>query len=355
MSGSVSPASTNVRHDAARLHPLRRTESDRDLAYLIRTLLRFSGNENAGSARRLHRRAASREKPGSAQSAPTVPAAGLERLHTSSRRIRAASGDVHAAAIVARSTRGTGRKPYPRCLVSGSSDRTVQLWDWPPPVQSAPRRLVTPTSSSRWGSVLAEPSSHAAGISPCGCGTCHSLSSCCPGSADLRAGPAGSSYLTETTQICFQAPRPPLPVRLLVNRCCSRRSSGDAHGPCLRLPLHCHEPEIADTEEVSGSIQYRPPARHLVSGTFAGLRTPCYQGATNWQSVAQDWSHDQLTAPRIDTSPRRSQAAGAAREHEQRSRLTLRTRTGTSMPQEAPCSNHLPSPWPPAESPSRIN
>ena len=41
MSGSVSLAPTNVRHDADRLHPLRRTESDRDLAYLIRTLLRF--------------------------------------------------------------------------------------------------------------------------------------------------------------------------------------------------------------------------------------------------------------------------------------------------------------------------
>ena len=42
MSGSVSLASTKVRHDANRLRPLRRTESDRDLAYLIRTLLRFS-------------------------------------------------------------------------------------------------------------------------------------------------------------------------------------------------------------------------------------------------------------------------------------------------------------------------
>jgi hypothetical protein len=41
----VSLAPTNVRHDADRLHPLRRTESDRDLAYLIRTLLRFSAQQ----------------------------------------------------------------------------------------------------------------------------------------------------------------------------------------------------------------------------------------------------------------------------------------------------------------------
>jgi catechol 2,3-dioxygenase-like lactoylglutathione lyase family enzyme len=41
MSDSVlSP--NNVRHDAAHPRPLRRTESDRDLAYLIRTLLRLS-------------------------------------------------------------------------------------------------------------------------------------------------------------------------------------------------------------------------------------------------------------------------------------------------------------------------
>ena len=44
------------------------------LHVLIRTLLRFLRNEGAGSARR-HHRYASRVKPGSAQSAPTVPAA----------------------------------------------------------------------------------------------------------------------------------------------------------------------------------------------------------------------------------------------------------------------------------------
>jgi hypothetical protein len=174
MSGSVSLPPTSVRHDADRLHPLRRTESDRDLAYLIRTLLRFSAQRECGLSSPTSSATASREKPGSAQSAPTVPAAGCcRRIGCTPRRgrIRAASWRCPAAAIVARSTRGTGRKPYPRCLASGSSDRTVQLWDWPPPVQSAPRRLVTPTSSSRWDSAPAEPSSHAAGISPCGCGT----------------------------------------------------------------------------------------------------------------------------------------------------------------------------------------
>ena len=79
-----SLAPTNVRHDADRLHPLRRTESNRDLAYLIRTLLRFSAQEERELGSPTHLATASREKPGSAQSAPTVPAAGLpssDRLH----------------------------------------------------------------------------------------------------------------------------------------------------------------------------------------------------------------------------------------------------------------------------------
>jgi hypothetical protein len=64
------------------------------------------------------------------------------RIGCTPRRIRAASCRV-SVVILARSTRETGRKPYPRCLAGGSSDRTVLLWDWPPTVQSAPRRLVT--------------------------------------------------------------------------------------------------------------------------------------------------------------------------------------------------------------------
>ena len=79
MSGSVSLAPTNVRHDADRLHPLRRTQSDRDLAHLIRTLLRFSAQRERGLSTPTSSAAASREKPGSAQSAPTVPAAGCRR------------------------------------------------------------------------------------------------------------------------------------------------------------------------------------------------------------------------------------------------------------------------------------
>jgi hypothetical protein len=145
MSGCVSLAPTNIRHDADRLHPHRHTESNRDLAYLIRTLLRFSAQWERGLSSPTSSAAASREMPGSAQSAPTVPAvvARSDRLHTSSRRIRAASWRCLAAAIVAGSTRGTGRKPYPRCPAGGSSDPTVQLWDWPPPAQIGPRRLVT--------------------------------------------------------------------------------------------------------------------------------------------------------------------------------------------------------------------
>jgi hypothetical protein len=56
MNGSVYVAPTSVRHDADRLHPLRRTESDRDLAYLIRTLLRFSAQRECGLSSPTHRR-----------------------------------------------------------------------------------------------------------------------------------------------------------------------------------------------------------------------------------------------------------------------------------------------------------
>ena len=50
MSGSVLSHQQTF-DDADRLHPLRRTESDRDLAYLIRTLLRFSAQRERGATR----------------------------------------------------------------------------------------------------------------------------------------------------------------------------------------------------------------------------------------------------------------------------------------------------------------
>jgi hypothetical protein len=68
-------------------------------------------------------------------------------------------------------------------------------------------------------------SSQAVGISPCCFGTWHSLSSCCPGSADLRAGAAGRSHLPGDADLLPDF-SPALPVRLLVNRCGSRRASG---------------------------------------------------------------------------------------------------------------------------------
>ncbi len=213
MSGSVSLAPTNDRHDADRLHPLRRTESGRDPTCLIRTLLRFAAQPEhwaqladfIGDSQSREARICSVRSDRSSSGLPSS-----DRLHTSSRRIRAASYRCpKAAAIVARSTRGTGRKQYPRCLASASSDRTV-LYGRPSPVRSAPRRLVTPTSvvpvACSPGRTLV-----AGGLdkSRAAVGGGHSPSSCCPGSADLRAGPAGSSHLTQTTQICFQAPRPP--------------------------------------------------------------------------------------------------------------------------------------------------
>jgi hypothetical protein len=109
-------------------------------------------------------------------------------LHTSSRRIRAASWRCPtAAAIVGRSTRGTGRKPYPRCLASARSDRTVQLYGRPSPVRSAPRRLVTPTSVVPVAFSPVEPSSQADWISPVRPGGPHS--------AHVSDHSAGSSTL----------------------------------------------------------------------------------------------------------------------------------------------------------------
>jgi hypothetical protein len=165
------------------LHPLRRTESDRDLAYLIRTLLRFSAQRERWLSSPTSWAAASREKPGSAQSRSDSSSGGLP---SSDRLARLVAKDPGSLLAMSRGgDRGkvhtrTGRKPYPSCLAGGSNDRTVQLWDWPPPV------------------------------------TC--------------------------------------PVRLLVNRCGSRRSSGNTYGPCLRLPLHCQACQRSLTRKRSLSL-----------------------------------------------------------------------------------------------------
>jgi hypothetical protein len=218
MSGSVSLAPTNDRHDADRLircAVLSRIE-------ILHILLEHSYDSQCKRERGLSSptssATASREKPGSVQSAPIVPAAACRRRIGCAPRREGSGRPPTAAAIVARSTYGTGRKPYPRCLASGSSDRRMRLWGWPPPFRSAPRRLVTPTLSSRWGTAPAESSSQAGGTSPCCCGRGHSLSSCCPGSADLRAGAAGSSHLTQGANLLPKS-SPALLVRVLVNRC----------------------------------------------------------------------------------------------------------------------------------------
>ena len=124
---------TNKR--SARRRPpasLRRIVSDRDLAYLIRTLLRFSMQQERGLSSPTSSAAASREKPGSAQSAPTLPAAGCHRRIGCTPR-REGSGPPPSDVPRQRQSRqappaGTSRKPYPRCHASGSSDRTVRLW-----------------------------------------------------------------------------------------------------------------------------------------------------------------------------------------------------------------------------------
>jgi hypothetical protein len=165
MSGSVSLASTNDRHDADRLHPLRRTESDRDLAYLIRTSLRFSAQQERvaqladfiGDSQSREARICSVSPLRQFQGRLAVVGSVAHLVG----RIRAASRGCGDRGKVP--PRGTGRKPSPRCLASGSSDGTVRQRGWPPPFRSAPRRLATPTLSSRWGSAAAELSSRRVG------------------------------------------------------------------------------------------------------------------------------------------------------------------------------------------------
>jgi hypothetical protein len=68
--------------------------------------------------------AASREKPGSAQSRSDSSSGGLpslDRLHTSSRRIRATSWRCLAAAIVAKSTRGRAGSRIPGALLAAAA------------------------------------------------------------------------------------------------------------------------------------------------------------------------------------------------------------------------------------------
>jgi hypothetical protein len=177
-------------------HPLRRTESDRDLPYLIRTSLRFSAqdNQNAGSACRLHRRqpvARSQDlfSPlrlfqrrlavvGSVGHLVAKDRGGLPRQRRSwqgppaGRAQSRIPGALLAAVATGRCGCGVGHHPSGR-LPADRSHRHCRPGEVQPP----------------------QLSSQAGGISPCCFGTWHSLSSCCPGSADLRAGAAGRSHL----------------------------------------------------------------------------------------------------------------------------------------------------------------
>jgi hypothetical protein len=110
-------------------------------------------NENAGSVRRLHRR-----QPVARSQDLLSPPRQFQR------RVAVVGSVAHLVAkdsggVLAMSLGGDRGKDHARDGQEAVSQvpllaaaTTVQLWDWPPPVQSAPRRLLTPTSSSRWGS-----------------------------------------------------------------------------------------------------------------------------------------------------------------------------------------------------------
>jgi hypothetical protein len=163
MSGRVSLAPTNDRHDADRLRPLHCTESDRDLAYLIRTSLRFSAQqERGGSSRRLHRR---------------QPVARSQDLFSPLRHFRRRLAIVGSVAhLVAKDPggrprlrrswqgppRGTAGSRIPGALLAAAAAGRCGSGVGHP-LRSAPRRLATPTLSSRWGSAPAELSSRLVG------------------------------------------------------------------------------------------------------------------------------------------------------------------------------------------------
>jgi hypothetical protein len=272
MSGSVSLAPTNVRHDADRLHPLRRTASDRDLAYLIRTLLRFpaqtrtqaqltdfigdsqsrkaticsvrSDSSSGGlpSSDRLHTLLAN--DPGDLltmapdgdhgkvhtrdgqQAISQVP--NRQQQHDGAAAGLTATGPIGSPSTSHTDTVISGRFSPSRTLLAGRRDKPVQLRD-------------ATTHLAR--AVLVQPIFELV----------------------LRAAPT-----THTTQICLQTPHPPQPVRPPVNRCGSQRPSGDTHRPHSQQPLHYQACQRSLTRKRSPvQIQYRPPVTSLVRGTFS--------------------------------------------------------------------------------------
>jgi hypothetical protein len=196
MSGSVSLAPTNDRHDADRLHRFAVLCRIEILHILLEHYCDSQCNRNAGSARRR-----------------------LSSLGYFQRRVAIVGSVAHLVAkdpdsLLAMS-RGSGNrgKVHPRDEQEAVSQLPCQRQD----------------------------------------------------GAAVGRGYSLGSHLTQTTQICFEAHRPPLRVRLLVSRCGGRRSSGDTHGPCLRLPLHCQACQRSLTRKRSlVQIQYRPPVILLV-------------------------------------------------------------------------------------------
>ena len=144
MSGSVSLAPTNDRHDADRLIRFAVLSRIEILHILLEHSYDSRRKRERGLSLPTSSATASREKPGSVQSAPMAPAAACRRRIGCTPRREGSGRSPAAAAIVARSTRGTGRRPYPRCLASGSSDRAVRLWGWPRPASGAIIRRPSP-------------------------------------------------------------------------------------------------------------------------------------------------------------------------------------------------------------------
>ena len=117
----------------------------------------------------------------------------------------------------------------------------------------------------------------------------------------------GSSELNQATQITSKLPA--LPVRLLVNRYSTRRSSGYTHGPRLRLPPHCQACQRSLTRKRSlVQIQYRPPPNALVRGTISKIITKALPASYPMSTISSRDGGARRYQREVDTAPSASRS-----------------------------------------------
>jgi hypothetical protein len=106
----------------------------------------------------------------------------------------------------------------------------------------------------------------------------------------FELGGAGNSRLTQGDRR-FPSKLLALPIRLLVNRSSTPRSSGYDHGPHLRLPRHCQACQRSLTRNRTlVQIQYRPPASSFADGLCDSLQVRSQPLLSAARSTARRWT-----------------------------------------------------------------